>query len=183
MRVAGRGLWRPGSGQMGQAGGPSGGMGDRGIPLVWSRTGIMRENQSDSEDGGPRPGEYISPWASREADETARGGADAAPPPEDGPSPTMAFGGPASEPSNSADQSWYVAPDYGTSGPGPGGHDAGGYGASGPGQGGHDVGGYGASGPGQGGHDVGGVWAGGAGPGGGGGGGGGAGVGGAGWCA
>ncbi len=119
---------------------------------------MMRENQSDSEDGWPRTGEYISPWASREADE-ASGGADAAPPPEDGTSATIAFGGPASEPSNSADQSWYVAPDYGTSEPGSGGHDAGGYGASGPGSGGHDAGGYGTSGPGPGGHDVGGYGA------------------------
>ena len=103
----------------------------------------MRENQSDSEDGWPRPGEYISPWASREADETSRGGADAAPPPEDGTSATMAFGGPASEPSNSADQSWYVATDYGTSGPGPGGYGVGGYGA-----GGYGVGGWGTGGPG-----------------------------------
>jgi S1-C subfamily serine protease len=126
----------------------------------------MRENQSDSEDGWPRSGEYISPWASREADETPRGGADAAPPPEDGTSATIAFGGPASEPSNSADQSWYVAPDYGTSGTGQGGHDAGGYGTSGSGPGPHGVGGYGTSAAGPGGHGVGGYGMSGPGPGG-----------------
>ena len=35
---------------------------------------MMRENQSDSEDGWPPPGEYISPWASREADKASPGG-------------------------------------------------------------------------------------------------------------
>jgi S1-C subfamily serine protease len=137
---------------------------------------MMRENHSDSEDGWPQPGEYIAPWVSREADEASRGGVDAAPPPEDGTSATIAFGGPTSEPGNSADQSWYVAPDYGASGSGPGGygtsgsgqggHGVGGYGASGSGSGGHDAGGYGASGSGQGGHDAGGYGAGGPGPGG-----------------
>ncbi len=130
---------------------------------------MMRENQSDSEDGWARPGGYMSPWASREADEASRGGADAAPPPDDSTSATIAFGGPASEPSSSADQSWYVAPDYGadrdqgygTSGPGPGGHDAGrpgpgGHDAGGPGPGGHDAGGHDAGGHDAGGHDAGG---------------------------
>jgi S1-C subfamily serine protease len=109
---------------------------------------MMRENQSDSEDGWPQPGEYSSPWASREADEASRGGTDAAPPPEDGTSATIAFGGPASEPGSPADQSWYVAPDYGTGGSGPGGHDVGGHDAGGYGASGHGVGGWGTGGPG-----------------------------------
>ena len=89
---------------------------------------MMRENQSDSEDGWPRPGEYISPWASREAGEAPRGGSGQAPhpDPDDEMSGTLAFGGPASEPHGSADQQWYVAPGYGPAGPGS-------YGPAGPG--------------------------------------------------
>jgi S1-C subfamily serine protease len=133
----------------------------------------MRENQSDSEDGWPRPGEHISPWASREASDASR----EAPMPEGGTSDTFAFGGPASEPRDSADQQWYVAPGYGAdqdqggyrpggSGPSgwgigdpgpddPGPGDSGlggsrpsGYGASGAGMASSGPGGYGTAGPG-----------------------------------
>ena len=133
---------------------------------------MMRENQSDSEDGWPPPGEYISPWASREADKASPGGGEGGLEPEDGTSDTIAFGGPASEPRGPADQQWYVAPGYGTSGSGasgagmgssgPGGHGTpgpagpggygtagpGGYGTAGPGAGTAGPGGYGTAGPG-----------------------------------
>ncbi|MGH3154431.1 MAG: S1C family serine protease, partial [Streptosporangiaceae bacterium] len=104
----------------------------------------MRENQSDSEDGWPPPGEYNSPWASREADDASRDGAGGAPAPEEGAPDTTAFGGLASEPGGSADQPWYVAPEYGPD------RDQGGYGTGGSGQGGSGAGGYGGYGTGSG---------------------------------
>ncbi len=57
----------------------------------------MQENESDGEGGWSQPDEYVSPWAPRDEDASARWpGANAARPPENDDQDTIAFGSPAS---------------------------------------------------------------------------------------
>jgi S1-C subfamily serine protease len=57
----------------------------------------MRENESDSGDGGQQPPEYVNPWAPRDETEVPRAPgseSNATPPPASGPADTIAFGTP-----------------------------------------------------------------------------------------
>ncbi len=81
---------------------------------------MMRENESDGEDGWRQPHEYVRPWSPRDEDrdegEDARTrwpGVNAAPPPENGYQDTIAFGTPPSS-SGRGGQGSYAQPGYGS---------------------------------------------------------------------
>jgi S1-C subfamily serine protease len=110
----------------------------------------MRENESDSEGGWKQPPEYVNPWAARDQGEAA-GVSDAnpssAPPLEQQPQDTIAFGMP---PSGSQPESGTQA-GYGQGGYGQGGYGQPGYGQPGYGsQPGYGQAGFGPAGYGDG---------------------------------
>jgi S1-C subfamily serine protease len=74
----------------------------------------MRENESDSGDGGQQPPEYVNPWAARGETEIPRAPgseSNATPPPGDGPADTIAFGTPPGPPGGYGQP---AAPGYGS---------------------------------------------------------------------
>jgi S1-C subfamily serine protease len=74
----------------------------------------MRENESDSGDGGQQPPEYVSPWAPRgetEVPQAPGSESNATPPSESGPADTIAFGTP---PSPAGGYGQPVTPSYGS---------------------------------------------------------------------
>jgi S1-C subfamily serine protease len=104
----------------------------------------MRDNESDSEGGWEQPPEYVNPWAPRNQGTPAGGSgseANAAPPLENGPQDTIAFGNPA-RPTDRYGQDSHVQPGYGNQ-PGNG---QPGYGSAGSGQPGYGSAGWGEAG-------------------------------------